>query len=354
MMKMDTYEDTFTSRGERFLCVVQALFYRAAKRIATRSKSSLYYIVFGCLSLLPISSVCQENLGNILILLSDNDDVYLDVATTITNSTIKFCRNRELACQNSNFDIVQISSYTAQQHKNYRLIITLGIQAALFTQQQITDATIISALIPKRNDSIETSSEKNPQHHYLYLDQPPERSLLLIKTLSARFKNIGTLISDRDKALAATLRTSAERLGLTLYIEPIASTGYIGTSLNNLLDEIDIFLAIPDTDIHNKSTVSNILLSTYRKRIPLIGFSSAYVKAGALAAVYSSPVDIAHQVRDKIVDHFLDKPIPKRQQMDNYFSVLFNTDVARSLGFPIKSETKLKEKMMDHTRYDSE
>ncbi|MET0044481.1 MAG: hypothetical protein ABW100_13300, partial [Candidatus Thiodiazotropha sp. 6PLUC3] len=156
-----------------------------------------------------------------------------------------------------------------------------------------------------------------------------------------------------DKSTVSTLTSAANDLDLTLYFEPIESSEFIGTALNNLLVKIDIFLATPDTNIHNKATVSNILLSNYRKRIPLIGFSSAYVKAGALAAVYSSPENIAHQVRDGIVTYFSDEPLDAEEQMSRYFSVLFNTDVARSLGFPIKSESKLKEQMMDYIHDDS-
>ncbi|MET0051640.1 MAG: ABC transporter substrate binding protein [Candidatus Thiodiazotropha sp.] len=297
-----------------------------------------------------LSSTCASAdgaLNNVLILLSDNDDVYLDVATTITNTTIKYCRNHELTCQNSNFDIVQISSYESQPRRDHQLIITLGIQAALFTQKHYAETPTISALVPKNSKAIENSSYNNPQQYYLYLDHPIERSLLLIKALSERFKNIGVLVAEQDQLEKSRLKDLAKFLDLNLHMGEVASTESIGTALSRILDDIDIFLALPDSNIHNKTTVSYILLSTYRKRIPLIGFSSAYVKAGALAAVYSSPQDIADQVRDNVVDYFKDKRLPKFQQMDAYFSVLFNTDVARSLGFPIKSETRLKKTMME-------
>jgi ABC-type uncharacterized transport system substrate-binding protein len=234
------------------------------------------------------------------------------------------------------------------------LIVTLGVHAALFAQKTIIDTQIISALIPKSNPMIKKSPKSNLQYHYLYLDQPMKRSLLLIKILSKRFKQIGALVSNDDIASVKAMDNAAIELDLELHIEQIESKDIIGTALNNLLDKIDIFLAIPDSNIHNKSTVSNILLSTYRKRIPLIGFSSAYVKAGALAAVYSSPEDIANQVKDNIIAVFSGQPIPREQEMRNYFSVLFNTDIARSLGFPIKSESKLKAQMMDHSEYVSE
>jgi putative tryptophan/tyrosine transport system substrate-binding protein len=351
MIGTDKYNDTNITHSE---CGTHPITLIATKSPDRKSCFIWSFLIFSLLSLISEISTGEENQGNILILLSDNGDVYLDVATTITNSTIKSCRDKGLSCKNSNFDIVQVSSYDKQQHKNYRLVITLGTQAALFSQKHITDTTTFSALIPKDNKLIEKSSNDKPQHHYLYLNQPIERSLLLIKVLSDRFKIIGSLINIKDKFLASELDKSAKKLGLSLILEAVDPSQNIGNSLNILLGNIDIFLALPDTDIHNNSTVSNILLSAYRKRIPLIGFSSAYVRAGALAAIYSSPKDIAYQVRDNIVTFFSLNPTPKRQQMEEYFSVMFNKDVARSLDFPIKSETKLKEMILDRLRYDSE
>ncbi|MEJ2619849.1 MAG: ABC transporter substrate binding protein [Candidatus Thiodiazotropha sp.] len=315
---------------------------------------SLFAIIFCAFIIFPESAQSANNPNNILILLSDNKDVYLDVATTITNSTIKQCRNLGLDCQNSSYDIVQISSYDQYTHNDYKAIITLGTRAAIISSKNIQDITIISALIPKNNTLFKERLHNNPNQYFIYLDQPPGHSLALIKVLSSRFEDIGLIVDSKDQEMVEALQEAALRLKLNLLIEQIFSKDEVGESLNNLLQNIDIFLTTPDTKIHNKSTVSNILLSTYRKRIPLIGFSSAYVKAGALAAVYSSPEDIAHQVRDNLIVLYNSKPIPREQQMGKYFSVLFNTDVARSLGFPVKSESKLKSRMTDYIQHDFE
>jgi ABC-type uncharacterized transport system substrate-binding protein len=350
MLDLDRHKIVSYSQKWAFVHACHILITLILSQLSVIVKSHFSYILLFLSAFLANSALCNESPTNILILLSNNDDVYLDVATTITNATIKYCRNYNISCQNSTFDIVQISSYNDQLQRNYQLIVTLGIQAALFTQKHHIDKPTISALIPKSNQLIASSIDKNPLQYYQFLDQPIERSLLLINTLTERFNNIGVILSRDDKITKKNVKAAVKKYNMTLYIEEIGPENSVGTSLNTLLDEIDIILALPDANIHNKSTVSYILLSSYRKRIPLIGFSSAYVKAGALAAVYSSPQDIAYQTRDSIVRHFLGNPIPKQQQMDKYFSVLFNSDVARSLDFPIKSETKLKKIMMDHIK----
>jgi ABC-type uncharacterized transport system substrate-binding protein len=284
--------------------------------------------------------------SNILILLSDNDDVYLDVATTITNSTIKMCRNWGLECQDANYEISQISSQTHDYSHEHRVIVTLGIKAAAYAMRKFNDNLLFSALIPKDSKTLSDLDSSNPNHYHLYLDQPPHRSMLLIGALSDSFKNIGVMISRHDKAAEKALIRSAAKLDMTLNLEKIENKGQIGTSLNRLLINSDVLLAVPDTTIHNKSNVSNILISAYRKRIPLIGFSSAYVKAGALAAIYSSHEDIAYHVRDNIVKIYSGEKIEEKEQNAEYFSILFNSEVARSLGFPTKSVYELENTMI--------
>lgn len=302
-------------------------------------------LLFFSILTLTGNSCAKEN-NSILILLSGNQDVYLDVATTITNSTIKLCRNRQLDCQDTNFEISQISSLKSEIYHQHMLIVTLGIKAAIFANKHFKDIPIFSALVTKSSDINSIDEYFNPMQYHFYLDQPLRRSMLLIRALSDRFKNVGAVISSSDKISEKELKSSAAELDLKLHLDEVESTKQIGASLNRLLDSTDVLLAVPDTRIHNKSTVSNILISAYRKRIPLIGFSSAYVKAGALAAVYSSPEDIAHHVRDNIVEHFSGIKIEDKEQSAKYFTVMFNSDVARSLDFPTKSGSELKSKMI--------
>ncbi|MEW8026880.1 MAG: ABC transporter substrate binding protein [Candidatus Thiodiazotropha sp.] len=306
-----------------------------------------YSFIFLFVAMLALAVAAHEKESNILILLSGNDDVYLDVATTITNATIKLCRDRQLACQDANFEISQISSLDNELDDDHRVIVTLGIKAAVYAKQYLNENVIFSALIPKDSQIHSDDGIDNPNQHYLYLDQPLHRSMLLIRALSDSFRNVGVVISSSDEPAEKTLMQSASELEMNIKIEKIDDARQIGTSLNRLLYNVDILLAVPDTKIHNKSTVSNILISAYRKRIPLIGFSSAYVKAGAFAAVYSAPEDIAFHVRDNIAKVYSGEKINYREQNAEYFSILFNSEVARSLDFPTKSVNELEETMIN-------
>jgi ABC-type uncharacterized transport system substrate-binding protein len=80
-------------------------------------------------------------------------------------------------------------------------------------------------------------------------------------------------------------------------------------------------------------------LTTYRNRIPLIGFSAAYVKAGALAAIYSTPENIADQLAELTAQSLSAAGAVKQIISPKYFSVSINSRVARSLGVQLKLDS---------------
>jgi putative tryptophan/tyrosine transport system substrate-binding protein len=101
---------------------------------------------------------------------------------------------------------------------------------------------------------------------------------------------------------------------------------------------------VPDAAIYNRNNIANILLTSYRAQVPLFGFSPSYVKAGALAAVYSQPAQIAQQVAEIIQNLPANGPLPAPQS-PRYFSVSVNSQVKLSLELTMDSEAQLLQKL---------
>jgi signal transduction histidine kinase len=97
------------------------------------------------------------------------------------------------------------------------------------------------------------------------------------------------------------------------------------------LAEPGILLAVPDSTVYNNRTISNILLTAYHQRSPVVGFSPAYVKAGALLALYSTPAQVGQQAGEAarlgLATGSLPPPAAPR-----HFRISTNPYVARSLG----------------------
>jgi len=91
-------------------------------------------------------------------------------------------------------------------------------------------------------------------------------------------------------------------------------------------------LLLPDSLAFHAGNAQNVLLTIYRYRVPVLGFSQGLSKAGAVAAVYSTPAQIGRQGA-RMASRWKREggDLPSSQHADE-FSVAFNPYVARSLG----------------------
>jgi ABC-type uncharacterized transport system substrate-binding protein len=125
---------------------------------------------------------------------------------------------------------------------------------------------------------------------------------------------------------------------------PAYSESEIYPALQRLLPEADILLALPDPAVYNSRTIQDILLTTYRFRVPMVGFSPAYAKAGALLAMYATPSHIGSQAADiartVLAGHGLSAP-----QYARDMDIASNLHVARSLGISLEPEAVSRDRL---------
>ena len=68
--------------------------------------------------------------------------------------------------------------------------------------------------------------------------------------------------------------------------------------LRRLKGQVECVICMPDSTLYNKTTVEPLILSSLELRLPLIGFSSSFVRAGAALGVYPDFADIGRQTAE--------------------------------------------------------
>jgi putative tryptophan/tyrosine transport system substrate-binding protein len=224
------------------------------------------------------------------------------------------------------------------------LVIGAGMKAATFSAQNKPRA-MLAVLIPRegfiqlKNNLPEEILDSNA-YSAIFLDQPFKRQVDLIMAVLPGTRTVGVLYSATPKELSV-LRKQLTARKLNFSERALTSSSGLSAALKEVLLQSDVLLALPDAEVYNASTIRNILLETYRNRVPLIGLSAGYVKAGALCAVFSTPEQIARQSLDIIQGYVETRKLPAAQYAKE-FEVSVNEQVARSLGLTIKSESKLR------------
>jgi hypothetical protein len=164
------------------------------------------------------------------------------------------------------------------------------------------------------------------------LDQPPGRQLALIKRALPQYQRVGVLSGPQTRLIFDVLDKEAQARGLVLRkTQPTNGAEEIYPALKQAIDEAEVILALPDPLIYNSASLQNILLTTYRARIPLVAFSPAYVKAGAVLAVYSTPAQVARRAAEMLRQWQSVRSLPAPQK-PREFEVVVNERVAASLG----------------------
>lgn len=225
---------------------------------------------------------------------------------------------------------------------NSGLVISVGMRAAAAVAAS-NAPSVLNVLIPKAGYEklLHDFPRRSGSHEFsaIFLDQPAHRQAHLIAAILPDKHNVGLLYSTLPEELA-DFRKELNEHGLNLHEQRADPSLPLSEALQNILHSSDVLLALPDSAVYNSSTIRNILLATYRSDIPLIGFSSGYVKAGALCAVFSTPEQISTQTAE-IVRQFANTHVLQTAQYPHEFEVMVNEQVARSLGVQVKSASVL-------------
>ena len=233
------------------------------------------------------------------------------------------------------------------------MIVTVGTQASRLTALQHTSVPVLHTLLPRQTYlelARDRSHDRTRRHTAIYLDQPLRRQLNLIGFALPEHTRIAAILGPATMALETELATAARDRDLRLQTGRLSEPQELIPLLRDLLENSDVLLSLPDPLVFNSGTIHHLLVATYHRKIPVIGFSRAFVEAGALLAVYSTPAQTGRQAAE-IVQQALRAParaLPP-PQYPKYFAIAVNRRVAASLGLEVPDEQTLLNRLLDHS-----
>jgi putative tryptophan/tyrosine transport system substrate-binding protein len=221
--------------------------------------------------------------------------------------------------------------------KNYSSLVTLGTQATQIAVERNPPVSILSLLISKKAWLLINQHKSNYTRSAIVLDQPINRQILLMHEIYGRDNHIGVILGPYSAAMQTELLDVARQHKQALSVKTIQSDEELIPVLNHLVEQVDILLAEPDPVVYNKRSIQGILLLTYRNKKPVIGFSQAYSRAGAMVSLYSDAQNLARQTTEII----LEKTTGEHIYSPKYFSISYNQQVARALGYILPDESEV-------------
>jgi hypothetical protein len=222
---------------------------------------------------------------------------------------------------------------TELAQKRRMLIVAVGPAALHEVANRHCDCTVISAFVSSQVFQAVLAGAPTPGAAMtaVYAEPAPADQLRLVSLLYSRPVRIAAIVGRETGFLNPVLQGQVD-------VQDFAS----GDDINRVLSRIaqnEVLLALPDSGVYTTESIRNILLSTYRHKQAVIGFSADMVKAGALATTYSDIGDVDAQVAEMAASYVATGALPP-PQFPRYFRTVVNEGVARSLDVPVSTAVR--------------
>ncbi|MEE9910805.1 MAG: hypothetical protein K4571_03690 [Deltaproteobacteria bacterium] len=129
------------------------------------------------------------------------------------------------------------------------------------------------------------------------LDIAPLLQFRIMRQAMPSSKRIGVFYDpDHNQKLIDEAKKAAAETGFSLVALPVRTIREIPSALENLEHRVDILWTIYDPSAYTPESTRYILLQALRKKIPVVGLSPHFAKAGALLAIYGDYTDMGRQL----------------------------------------------------------
>ncbi len=160
-------------------------------------------------------------------------------------------------------------------------LLMLGTRASELAARAAPSAAVISCMARSAD-----AARGLPNAVAVPIDIPIDLQIAWLGKLLPAARTIGLLFDPainlrRIESLAPALA----RAGYTPLLAPVTSPAMLPRALSRLPATAGALLAIPDPTVYTQQASKAILLFSFRNKIPLIGLTEAWVKAGALYAL---------------------------------------------------------------------
>jgi hypothetical protein len=274
--------------------------------------------------------------ATVVVLASEHSAAYIEAGEALIGELEKKGVTRQEVLR------ITASEWSEAGPLNPKLFIALGVQATELLARAKLGSPVLATLLPRASfERILGANMLMPSSQFsaLYLDQPLSRQLQLIRLALPGTHRVGVLWGPESKAQAAALNALVRTKHLQLVESDVGPQDPLFPGLKRVLEQADLLLALPDSQVYSSGSIQNILLASFRARVPMLAYSPSYVRAGALLALYVTPAQLGVQAAGLAFGVLQGKTLPETALYSSDFQISVNDNVARALGLALDAET---------------
>lgn len=163
-----------------------------------------------------------------------------------------------------------------------RVVLAIGSKAAAEVARLLPELPLVYCMVL----APEKRGLTGPRMAGVGLEIPAREQLKSFRRVVQDLKRVGVVYNPAKTGdLVKEARAAAAALGVTLVERPVAGTAEVPDAVGALVGRIDGLWLIPDASVVTLDTFKSILLTSLERKLPLMVFSVAFVRAGALMGV---------------------------------------------------------------------
>ncbi|MGO4879217.1 MAG: ABC transporter substrate-binding protein [Bryobacteraceae bacterium] len=164
----------------------------------------------------------------------------------------------------------------------------------------------------------------------VYLDIPIHTQISELRKIFPERTRVGVIRNPGRGEPMPSLRTLGPDPG-TLEIADCATADELLPVFLRFRKKVDFVLCLPDSSLYNSATARPLIMASLENRLPIVGFSPAFVRAGAAVGIYPDYGGVGRQTGD-LVRRCLEPGDCAGWETPRKIDVAVNAKVLRMLG----------------------
>jgi putative tryptophan/tyrosine transport system substrate-binding protein len=174
------------------------------------------------------------------------------------------------------------------------VIITLGSLATSSALAHSTTEPIVFSMVlyPRESGFLDARGRVTGAS----LDIPLDVQFAYVRRILPDARRVGVLFHPAETgAVVEAASAAAAKRGLSLVAKPVGEHDDVVDALETVMEEVDVVWSVADGHVFTPRATPALILASLRRGVPMIGLSTAHVRAGALAAIYCDYEDVGTQ-----------------------------------------------------------
>lgn len=283
------------------------------------------------LAALPITALAQDHGPLIAILKTADNPIYDRALARFSESCpaklVMFKMDGSLQAGREQMEIINSGKY--------RLVLAIGARAALVARERSKHPVVFCGVFSPDKWKL---SGKNITG--VTLDASVKEQFAVLQKMMTGLRSIGVIYDPRVSSdLIREAKSASQGLGLRLETREVSSHKEVTWAMRDLVSQVDAQWVIADSTVVNVENLRHMLLTSVENKVPILAFSDAVVREGALASVSTPAEEIGEEaagLANRILNGQLISSLPIR--CSRRAVVFINLKTARSIKLSIPSQ----------------